>query len=193
MSLLAATRNWSAPHSRRSRERSVPANSHRRFTKSNVVRPRGAKNCFPASAGLAGRMVKSLSENSMGFCFRGKGCMARRDEGEYPCGSATEEQRSQAVFCAKTLRAAGLLPAAGVGSAVTARCGDAGARAEAPSPPWPQPKSLAAGPHGIFRQALSTAQSLPARICENPNNSASHFIPFRNTFCQPVVIQQEGD
>ena len=51
--------------------------------------------------------------------------------------------------CAKILRAAGLLAAAGVGSALTARCGDARA-----SPPWPQPKSLAAGPHAIFKQSL---------------------------------------
>jgi hypothetical protein len=64
-------------------------------------------------------------------------------------GSSTEEQRSQTAFCAKTLRAAGLLPVARVGSAVTARCGDARA-----SPPWPQPKSLAAAPFRIFRQAL---------------------------------------
>ena len=66
-----------------------------------------------------------------------------------PGGSSTEEQRSQAAFSAKTLRAAGLLSAAGVGSALTARCGDAPA-----SPPWPQSKSLAAGPHAILKQAL---------------------------------------
>jgi len=68
--------------------------------------------------------------------------MARRDERAYPQRSVSEEQRSQTAFCAKTLRAAGLLSAACVGSALTARCGDA--RAE---PPWPQSKSLAAGPH----------------------------------------------
>ncbi len=64
-------------------------------------------------------------------------------------GSVTEEQRSPAAFSAKTRRAAGLLAAARVGSAVTARCGDAPA-----SPPWPQPKSFAAGPHAILKQAL---------------------------------------
>jgi hypothetical protein len=53
------------------------------------------------------------------------------------------------AFCAKTLRAAGLLSMTCVGSAVTARCGDAPA-----SPPWPQPKSLAAAPLVIFKQAL---------------------------------------
>jgi len=42
--------------------------------------------------------------------------MARRDEGAYPQRSVTEEQRSQTAFCPKTLRAAGLLPVAGVGS-----------------------------------------------------------------------------
>ena len=41
-------------------------------------------------------------------------------------------------------------PAACVDSAITARCGDAPV-----SPPWPQPKSLAAGPHAILKQALS--------------------------------------
>src|SRR6266571_2377227 len=75
--------------------------------------------------------------------------MARRNEGAYPQRSVTEEQRSQAAFSAKTLRAADLLPTAGVGSAVTARYGDAPA-----SPPRPSPKSLAAGPHGVFKQAL---------------------------------------
>src|SRR6266446_3709591 len=63
--------------------------------------------------------------------------------------SVTEEQRSQTAFCPKTLRAAGLLPVAGVGSFLTARCGDA-----RNSPPWPRPKSLAAGPLLILKQAL---------------------------------------
>src|SRR5260370_728082 len=75
--------------------------------------------------------------------------MARRDEGAYPQRSVTEEQRSQTAFCPKTLRAAGLLPVAGVGSFLTARCGDA-----RNSPPWPRPKSLAAGPLRILKQAL---------------------------------------
>src|SRR6185295_3503598 len=83
---------------------------------------------------------ESVPENCVESCFRGKGCMARRDEGAYPQRSVTEEQRSQAALSPKTLRAAGLLSVAGVGSLVTAHCGDA-----PPSPPWPQPKSLAAG------------------------------------------------
>ena len=66
--------------------------------------------------------------------------------------SVTEEQRSQTALAAKTLRAAGLLAAAGVGSVVTARGGDAPT-----SPPWPPPKSLAAEPHGVFRRALSAS------------------------------------
>ncbi len=68
----------------------------------------------------------------------------------YPQWSVSEEQCSQTAFCAKILRAAGLLSAASVGPALTAHSGDARA-----VPPWPQPKSLAAGPHAIFRQALS--------------------------------------
>jgi len=74
--------------------------------------------------------------------------------------AATAEQRSQAAFSAKTLRAADLLPTAGVGSAVTARCGDAPA-----SPPWPPPKSLAAGPHGVFKQALTLISVVATQIC----------------------------
>ena len=76
-----------------------------------------------------------------------------------PGGSSTEEQRSQAAFGAKTLppslklrrtgRAAGLLSVACVGSFLTARFGDA-----RNSPPWPRPKSPAAGPFVIFKQAL---------------------------------------
>ena len=64
--------------------------------------------------------------------------------------SVTEEQRSQPAFSAKTLRAAALLGVLFVGSAVTARYGDAPA-----SPPRSRPKSLAAGPHSLFRRALS--------------------------------------
>src|ERR1700756_276656 len=85
----------------------------------------------------------------MGALISG-GQLARRDEGAWPQRPVTEEQRSQAAFSAKTLRAAALLPAACVGSALTARCGDA-----RPSPPWPQPKSPAAAPFLILKQALS--------------------------------------
>ena len=81
------------------------------------------------------------STTSEGSCFRGNGPMARREEGAYPQGSVTDEQRSQRAVSAKTLRAAGLLPVACVGSAVAARRGDAPA-----SPPWPPPKSLTAEP-----------------------------------------------
>ena len=58
--------------------------------------------------------------------------------------------RSQTAFSPKTLRAAGLLSVAGVGSFLTARCGDA-----RNSPPWPQPKSLAAAPLVVSKQALT--------------------------------------
>src|SRR5271169_227087 len=64
-------------------------------------------------------------------------------------GSSTEEQRSQPAVCSKTLRAAGLSAVGRVGSLVTARSGDA-----SHSPPCPHPKSLAAAPLAIFRQAL---------------------------------------
>jgi len=44
------------------------------------------------------------------------------------------------------------LSVAGVDSFLTARCGDA-----RNSPPWPQPKSLAAAPLVVSKQALSLA------------------------------------
>ncbi len=116
--------------------------------------------------------------------------------------SATEEQQSQRAFSAKTLRAAGLLSAACVDSAVTARCGDAPA-----SPPWPQPKSLAAGPQAILKQALrpflsnifagpaesgsqprntrNTRKKLPGgetRIARMTTNQKAHFYPFVHSF-----------
>jgi len=75
-----------------------------------------------------------------------------------PGGSSTEEQRSQTAFCPKTLRAAGLLPVASVGSFLTARCGDA-----RNSPPWPQPKSLAAAPLVVSKQALRLADNCRIR------------------------------
>ena len=67
-------------------------------------------------------------------------------------GSSTEEQRSQTAFCAKTLRAADLLPWGFVVACVTARCGDA-----PPAPPRPKPKSPAAASLAIFRPALRSS------------------------------------
>ncbi len=67
-------------------------------------------------------------------------------------GSSTEEQRSQTACRTKILWTAGLLSVGGVGSAFTARSGDAQA-----SPPCPQPKSPAAAPLAIFRPALWSA------------------------------------
>jgi hypothetical protein len=47
----------------------------------------------------------------------------------------------------------------------------AGAHAEAPSPPWPQSKSVAAGPHAILKQALSRSdgfeRSAPVLVRSN--------------------------
>jgi hypothetical protein len=73
-----------------------------------------------------------------------------------PSGPVSEEQRSQRALSSKTLRATGLLPVAGVGSSVTAPSRDAPA-----APPGPPPKSLLAGPLGVFKQALKTG--LPDR------------------------------
>jgi len=60
-------------------------------------------------------------------------------------------QQNQVIRGGENLQTAGLLAVGGVGSVVTARCGDAPT-----SPPGPWAKSLAAAPLGIFRQALST-------------------------------------
>lgn len=77
--------------------------------------------------------------------------MARRQEGGYPQESPTDDQQSQRALGAKILRAADPLSGTGVDSAITARSGDT----PASPPPWPQAKSLAAGPHAIFRQAFN--------------------------------------
>src|SRR6266487_3453184 len=81
--------------------------------------------------------------------------------------AATREQGGQTAFCPKTLRAAGLLPVAGVGSFLTARCGDA-----RNSPPWPRPKSLAAGPLLILKQAR-TPYNGPDRLPPPPGTEAT--------------------
>src|SRR6266849_1035695 len=98
------------------------------------------------------RLHRSIAEpvwKLRGALFSGKRPDGATKE-NIPGGSSTEEQRSQTAFSPKTLRAAGLLPVAGVGSFLTARCGDA-----RNSPPWPQPKSLAAAPLVVSKQALS--------------------------------------
>src|SRR5947209_3653595 len=64
----------------------------------------------------------------------------------------TGELRSQAAFSAKTLRAADLLPPAGVGGAVTARCGALrAARASWPCQnlPLQDPAEFSSSPYGI--------------------------------------------
>jgi hypothetical protein len=84
-------------------------------------------------------------------------------------GSSTEEQRSQTAFCSTTLRAAGLLAVGGVGSVVTARCGDA-----PPPPPCPHPKSIAATPRAVFKQALNRPWGYP-RQCGHPGGIDEQF------------------
>src|SRR5216683_3563433 len=93
--------------------------------------------------------LRACLETTRGAVFGEKAGWRDATKENIPGGSSTEEQRSQTAFSAKTLRAAGLLPVAGVGSFLTARCGDA-----RNSPPWPQPKSLAAAPLVVSKQAL---------------------------------------
>ena len=121
------------------------------------------------SAGNRVYYLRACFKIPWGPVFAEKAAWRGATKENIPGGSSTEEQRSQAAFSAKTLRAAGLLSAACVGSALTARCGDglpkaneSGAQRKRSlremlspaSPPWPQPKSLAAGPHAILKQAL---------------------------------------
>src|SRR5437879_6914271 len=94
---------------------------------------------------------RACLETTRGAVFGEKAGWRDATKENIPGGSSTEEQRSQTAFSAKTLRAAGLLSVAGVGSFLTARCGDA-----RNSPPWPQPKSLAAAPLVVSKQALTT-------------------------------------
>ena len=113
--------------------------------------PRGA--VFAQKAGWRGVTKETAVRDSAPLSF---GNLTRRAwEAHTPRGSSTEEQRSQTAFCARTLRAVGLLALAGVSSVVTAGCGDA-----PPSPPWPKPKSPAAAPLAIFREALSPTGGL---------------------------------
>src|SRR5260221_8845074 len=112
-------------------------------------------------AGVAEQAAKNVGEEireESGFlraCFKiawGPVCAEKagwRDDGAYPSAVCDGGATKPEAFSAKTLRAAGLLSWACVGSAVTAPCRDAPS-----SPPWPQPKSLAAGPHAILKQTL---------------------------------------
>src|SRR5258708_39240368 len=93
--------------------------------------------------------LRACLETTRGAVFGEKAGWRGGTKENIPGGSSTEEQRSQTAFSAKTLRAAGLLSVAGVGSFLTARCGDA-----RNSPPWPQTKSLAAAPLVVSNQAL---------------------------------------
>src|SRR6266702_6804826 len=103
-----------------------------------------------ASAGRsAPRVLRACLETTRGAVFAEKAGWRGATKENIPGGSSTKEQRSQTAFSPKTLRAAGLLSVAGVGSFLTARCGDA-----RNSPPWPQPKSLAAAPLVVSKQAL---------------------------------------
>src|SRR5438270_10720391 len=55
------------------------------------------------------KSLRASLQNGKGCCWRAKDVMARREEGEYPHGSLTDEQRSQRVFCSPTRRAGPLL------------------------------------------------------------------------------------
>src|SRR2546427_5395206 len=106
--------------------------------------------------------IRACLETTRGAVFGEKAGWRGATKENIPGGSSTEEQRSQTAFSPKTLRAAGLLSVAGVGSFLTARCGDV-----RNSPPWPQPKSLAAAPLVVSKQALrqSRGHSVKLLVC----------------------------
>src|SRR5437879_5474899 len=118
----------------------------------------GARNCTATSSALWPKpnCLRACLETTRGAVFGEKAGWRGATKENIPGGSSTEEQRSQTAFSAKTLRAAGLLSVAGVGSVVTARCGDAST-----SPPWPQPKSLAAAPLVVSKQAPREMTKIP--------------------------------
>ena len=95
------------------------------------------------------QMLRACLRIARGAVFVGKAGWRGATKENTPCGSSTEEQRSQTAFPTKTLRAAGLLDWGFVVANVTARSGDVPS-----APPRPNPKSPAAA-LAIFRQALN--------------------------------------
>jgi len=124
-----------------------------------------------SAASLPGNCLKARFKNTRGSVFAQKALWRGSPQSGQllicsdstrkhpPSGAVTEAQRSQRAFCAKTLppslklwrtsRAAVLLAATFVGSALQARCGDSRA-----SPPRLRPKSLAAEPLVFLKHAL---------------------------------------
>src|SRR5207245_8894 len=81
------------------------------------------KDGAPLGLGKARLALRDCLETTRGAVFGEKAGWRGATKENIPGGSSTEEQRSQTAFSAKTLRAAGLLSVAGVGSFLTARCG----------------------------------------------------------------------
>jgi hypothetical protein len=130
------------------RERRVAAHRQTLTPRTRILRGDGHKPT--AKLPLAAGGLRACLQIQRGPVFAEKPGWRDATKENIPGGSSAEEQRSQAGFSAKTLRAAGLLPVGFVGSVLTARCGDA-----RPSPPHPQPKSPAAEPLSIFKHALN--------------------------------------
>lgn len=123
-----------------------PAFSSRR---NGITRRLHEKRAMKFARRTLSKRIRACLKIPSGAVFEQKAGWRGATKENTPCGSSTEEQRSQTAFCSKTLRAVGLLALTRVGSVVTARSGDAPT-----SPPWPNPKCLAAAPPAIFRQAL---------------------------------------
>ena len=123
---------------------------------------RGSKELF---------RLKSLTENSEWCCFREKGWMARRDEGEYPLWGF-------------------------VVANVTARSEDAPF-----VPPRPNPKSPAAAPLTIFSQALTNNASAlvsrsPVRLTWSETGAGvglESLCEFHNRFSLASILRDGED
>ena len=116
------------------------------------------------------RGLRACLETTRGAVFGEKAGWRGATKENIPGGSSTEEQRSQPAFSAKTLRAAGLLSVAGVGSFLTARCG-----------------ALRAA-----KAALATAK-IPRRSAPRSFQTGSWSQwPFRNPAAGPVPSAERG-
>ncbi len=126
---------------------------------------------LPRAAWLGG--IRACLKIRRGAVFAARAGWQGATKENTPGGSSAEEQRRRPALAAKTLRAARLLPLGYVVTGGTARSGDA-----SPAPPRPKPKSLAAAPFPIFRQALRRLRPVhtrPSQAKPNPVRPLSFF------------------
>jgi len=123
-----------------------------------------------------------------GAVFVAKAGWRGATKGNTPRGSSTEEQRSETALAAKTLRAAFLLALDFVVADGTARCGDVPS-----APPRPKPKSPAAAPFPVFKQALRIPKGFrpPAQGREAALGQRLEWVPPLQQGCGAVWLRRE--